>query len=83
LFVYFETGSYYVAQAVLELTILLPQPPEYWDYRYVAPWLAWKNSYIPRQQNNNNNNDDYLIMIKLFDLFRHSVLQLPNSIWMY
>jgi hypothetical protein len=27
--------SHYVVQAGLELTILLPQPPEWWDYRYV------------------------------------------------
>jgi hypothetical protein len=29
----FETGSSYVAQADLEFTILLPQPPKYWDCR--------------------------------------------------
>lgn len=28
-----ETGSYYLAQAGLDLTILLPQPLEYWYYR--------------------------------------------------
>jgi hypothetical protein len=27
-----ETGSYYVAQSDLELTILLPQLPKSWDY---------------------------------------------------
>jgi hypothetical protein len=31
----FETGSLYVAQAGLELEILLPQPPKRWDERYV------------------------------------------------
>jgi hypothetical protein len=33
----FETGSHYVAQVGLEVTILLPQPPEYWitgDHHY-------------------------------------------------
>jgi hypothetical protein len=36
----FETGSPYVANAALELSILLPQPPEYWDYSHVPPhWL--------------------------------------------
>jgi hypothetical protein len=28
-----EAGSHYVAQAGLELSILLPQPPQCWDYR--------------------------------------------------
>jgi hypothetical protein len=31
LFVVLKTGSHYVAQASLKLTILLPQPPECWD----------------------------------------------------
>jgi hypothetical protein len=31
LFIYLETGSHYVAQAGLELVILLPQPPTCWD----------------------------------------------------
>jgi hypothetical protein len=30
----------YVAQAGLEFGILLPQPPEYWDYRCVSPCPA-------------------------------------------
>jgi hypothetical protein len=30
---FFETGSYNVAQVGLEFAILLPQPPECWDYR--------------------------------------------------
>jgi hypothetical protein len=30
-----ETGSHCVAQ-----TILLPQPPEYWDYRHAPPHQA-------------------------------------------
>lgn len=29
---YFESGSHYVAQAGLELEVLLPQPPSQWDY---------------------------------------------------
>jgi hypothetical protein len=32
----FQTGSDCVAQASLKLTILLPWPPEGWDYR-LAP----------------------------------------------
>jgi hypothetical protein len=38
-FFFFETGSHYIAQAQagLEFTIVLPQPPKYWDYRYVSP----------------------------------------------
>ena len=34
-----EGGSYYVTQASLELAIL-PQPPEHWDCRCVAPFAA-------------------------------------------
>jgi hypothetical protein len=30
---FFETGCDYIAQVGLKLMILLPQPPEYWDYR--------------------------------------------------
>jgi hypothetical protein len=36
LFCFFETGSHCVAQAVLELMILLPQPPEFWNYRILG-----------------------------------------------
>jgi hypothetical protein len=30
----FVTGFHYVTQAGLELSILLPQPHEYWDYKH-------------------------------------------------
>jgi hypothetical protein len=33
-------GSLYVAQAALELVILLSQLPKFWDYRYASPHLA-------------------------------------------
>jgi hypothetical protein len=33
---FFETGCHYVAQADLELMILLSQSPKCWDYRCVA-----------------------------------------------
>jgi hypothetical protein len=33
LFFFFETKSCYVARAGFKLVILLPQPPECWDYR--------------------------------------------------
>jgi hypothetical protein len=36
----FETRFCYVAQAVLELKILLPQLPKCWDYRRVPPHPA-------------------------------------------
>jgi hypothetical protein len=36
-FFFFETGSCYVDQTGLNLVIFLPQPPVYWDYRYVLP----------------------------------------------
>jgi hypothetical protein len=32
-FIYLETGFCYVAQADLELLILLPQSPKFWDSR--------------------------------------------------
>jgi hypothetical protein len=35
-----QTRSHYVAQAALEPTILLPQPPHCWDYRHVPLCLA-------------------------------------------
>jgi hypothetical protein len=34
-YIILETGPFYVAQAGLERLMLLPQPPECWDYRYV------------------------------------------------
>jgi hypothetical protein len=34
----FKTGSHYVAQADLELMILLLQPSECWDYRCEPPY---------------------------------------------
>jgi hypothetical protein len=37
LFLSSETGSHYVAQAGLELMILLPQTPECWDYSHMPP----------------------------------------------
>jgi hypothetical protein len=40
-FIYvFETGSHYVAQAGLEIKILLLHPPKSRDYRHVPPSLA-------------------------------------------
>jgi hypothetical protein len=36
----FETGSYFIAQAGLELAICLLQPPKSWAYRHVPPYLA-------------------------------------------
>jgi hypothetical protein len=38
-----ETGSHCVAQVGLELAILLPLPPRYWNYRYVALCLTRLN----------------------------------------
>jgi hypothetical protein len=34
---FFETESHYVAQAGLKLSILLPQPPEFWDHILTFP----------------------------------------------
>jgi hypothetical protein len=48
LFIYlfiFEIRSHCVTQGGLELTILLPQPPEHWDYKHKPPHLALQ--YIP------------------------------------
>jgi hypothetical protein len=38
---FFDTGSYFVAQAGLELTILLPLPPECWNYRLTSPEISF------------------------------------------
>jgi hypothetical protein len=35
---FFFENRVFVAQAVVKLVILLPQFPQYWDYRYVAPY---------------------------------------------
>jgi hypothetical protein len=35
---FFEMGSFYLAQAALELMILLPQPPKCWHYRWASPF---------------------------------------------
>jgi hypothetical protein len=43
LFGFFETGSPYVGQAGLKLLVLLPQPPQYWDYKCEPPHLALRN----------------------------------------
>jgi hypothetical protein len=40
LFFFFETGSLYVTQAGLKLTILLPQPSTCCDYRHEPPYPA-------------------------------------------
>jgi hypothetical protein len=37
----FETGSHCIAQTDLELTILLPQPPECWGHRFVPTTASW------------------------------------------
>jgi hypothetical protein len=42
---YFERGSFYVAQAGPEFMILLPQPPECWDYNCVLLPLALKRLF--------------------------------------
>jgi hypothetical protein len=43
-FVLFETKSYYVAQAGLELKILHPQPPTSWDHMCALPHPTNKES---------------------------------------
>jgi hypothetical protein len=40
LFCFFEAGSPYVTQAGFVLLILLPLPPECWDYRCELPYLT-------------------------------------------
>jgi hypothetical protein len=40
----FETGFWYVAQGGLKLSILLPQPPECWNYRCELSHLACKGN---------------------------------------
>jgi hypothetical protein len=41
--VFFYTGSCYVAQDDLTLSILLPQPPKHWNHRCAPPQLATRS----------------------------------------
>jgi hypothetical protein len=34
---YLETESHYASQVVLKLLVVLPQPPECWDFRHAPP----------------------------------------------
>jgi hypothetical protein len=43
---FFETGCHYVAQDGLELEILLPWLPEYWDYKCTPPCLIINGTFI-------------------------------------
>lgn len=43
----FETGSYYVAQAGLELAILLPLLPRSWDFRLASLDLMSEALHAP------------------------------------
>lgn len=46
IFLIFGTGTCYVAQAELELTILLLQLSEWWNYRQASPYLAYILSFL-------------------------------------
>jgi hypothetical protein len=50
-FLFSETGSHYVAQAGLELTILLPQHPKCWDYRHAPHAWHHKQGFLRRLYN--------------------------------
>jgi hypothetical protein len=39
-FFFFEIESHYIAQGGLELMILLPLPPKFWDYMHMPPCLG-------------------------------------------
>jgi hypothetical protein len=43
---FFDTESCFVAQDGLKLTVILPQPPECWDYRCITPCPAFSWLYI-------------------------------------
>jgi hypothetical protein len=49
--IFSHTRSYNVAQADLELMIFLPQPPEYWDYRYAQMKKCFNLPYWQRYKN--------------------------------
>lgn len=46
-FFFLKTGSPCVTEAGLELAAaFLPLPPEYWDHRYMSPYIYWfKNNH--------------------------------------
>lgn len=37
----FESGFYKIAQTSLQISVLLPQPSECYDYRHMLTYLAW------------------------------------------
>lgn len=47
-FCFLKTGSCYVAQAGLELWVLL-WPPNCWDYKHVSPYLSTLMCFLSRQ----------------------------------
>jgi hypothetical protein len=50
-YLFFETGSHYVAQTELKLVILLPQSSTYWDPRHVPQCLAYVwLTYVPLKE---------------------------------
>jgi hypothetical protein len=40
---FFETGSHYITEVGLKLTIILPQPPECWDHTQLGVVLSLVN----------------------------------------
>jgi hypothetical protein len=49
-FFFLKTRAHYIAQVGLKLAILLPQPPECWDYRCAPPSCVLENKYVHRRK---------------------------------
>jgi hypothetical protein len=73
LFVFETQGAFYIAQAGLKLTLLLPRPHKCWDYRCVPTWMAqqfWHILHINPSQIHD------LQLLKILFIFKRTLCSL-------